>query len=193
MQEDRRVTLTVQKIDERLYKAVRSRIKADILCGIFYGVVLLVFGALALNFYLTKDPAYSLVLGAESILLISAIGSLIAESITVSRMKRRIQAKEYLILHDKLIRANENMIPIKNEIRLNTAYRNISPPPRKDEFIFESGMTYVRTVNEKDEFNLRDIMRYSDEPIPFIIVVYRDRPDAPVLLYNERVFRYEEE
>lgn len=36
------------------------------------------------------------------------------------------------------------------------------------------------------------IMKYSNDPIPFLIVVYDEHPDAPILLYNERVFRFQE-
>ena len=192
MQDDSRIALTNQKIKERLYKLVKARIKSDILVGAIFGVSILVFGLLALYDYFTQNPAFSLVLGAGIVLVLVMSICLISELITISRMKRRIDNQAYTVLRDNLIRANENVYSIQNEIKINTAYRSPSTPQKKDEYIFERGMTYVRLSSEKDEFDLRGIMRYSDQPIPFIIVVYQDRPTIPILLYDERVFRYEE-
>ena len=192
MQDDSRIALTNQKIKERLYKLVKARIKSDILVGAIFGVFILVFGLLALYDYFTQNPAFSLILGAGIVLVLVMSVCLISELITISRMKRRIDTQAYTVLRDNLIRANENVYSIQNEIKINTAYRSPSTPRKKDEYIFERGMTYVRLSSEKDEFDLRGIMRYSDQPIPFIIVVYQDRPSIPILLYDERVFRYEE-
>lgn len=104
---------------------------------------------------------------------------------------RRIKQGNYQVLHDYLIRVNEKMKPIQY-YPLNTSVKRHEDSALKDEFLFESGITYLRNSYAPDEFGLSGIMHFSDEPIPFLIVVYDENPTLPILLYDERIYRYQE-
>jgi len=189
---DNRIVLTDQKIQERLQRDIRKRTGFDVVFAIIAGILILVFGVMALDCYLKQDPALTMVLGMTAVFALIIVGSLCAELVTILRMKQRIHNREYVVFRDTLIRSNENIKQIEQKhlmIRGFPAYRG---PTYVDEYLFESGMKYVRLTKSRDEFDLRGIMQYSDDPIPFIVVAYKDRPSAPVLLYNARVFQYTE-
>lgn len=189
---DNRIVLTHQKIQERLQRDVKKRIKFDVIIAIIGGIFLLVFGIIALDCHLKQDPALVMVLGLTAVLVLIVGGFLCAELVTVSRLKRCIEKREYIVLHDKLIRANEHVKQIEQKPVLHPGYRGHRTVTYVDEYIFESGMKYVRSLKSPDEFDMSGIMRYSDDPVPFVVIVYRDRPSAPILLFNELVYRFEE-
>lgn len=189
---EKRVLLTRNRIMQDLGQEVKHRIKGDLIVGVFM-ILSLVLGVIILYcLHAKQDPAAIILLCVLSVLLLYYLCRGIVELVALSRMKKRINAQRFTILRDTLVCANENMRPIDNEIKMDIRHRSKGTQPRKDEYIFASGMRYVRNANEPDAFGLRGIMQYTDDPIPFIIVVYQDRPTAPVLLYNELVFRYEE-
>ena len=192
MHVEKTVLLTKNRIMQDLGQEVKRRIKGDLIVGAFM-IFSLIFGAIILySLHANQAPAAMILLCVLGVLLLYYLVWGIVELITLGRMKKRIHARMFSIIRDTLVCANENMRPIDNEIKMDIRHSGKGTQPRKDEYIFESGMRYVRNSNEPDAFGLRGIMQYADDPIPFIIVVYHDRPTAPVLLYNERVFRYEE-
>ena len=190
---DNRIALTDQKIQERLLRDVKKRIRFDVLLAIMEGLIIFVFCLISLDCYLKQDvPAMTMVLGMTAVFALIIVGSLCAELVTILRMKRRIHNREYVVFFDTLIRCNENIKQIGQKPIRHPGYGGYRSPTYVDEYLFESGMKYVRLTKSPDEFDLRGIMQYSDDPIPFIVVAYKDRPSAPVLLYNARVFQYTE-
>ncbi len=189
---EKRVLLTRQRIVNDLGQEVKRRIKGDLIVGAFMIFSLILVAIYLYCMYIKQDPTVYMLLCMGGVLLLCYLGWSTAELFTVGRMKKRIHSGKYSVIRDTLVCANENMRPIDNEIKMDVRHRSKGTQPNKDEYIFESGMRYVRKSNEPDAFGIRGIMQYSDDPIPFIVVVYHDRPTAPVLLYNELVFRYEE-
>lgn len=190
---DNRIALTNQKIQERLLRDVKKRIRFDVLLAIMEGLIIFVFCLISLDCYLGQDvPAMTMVVGMTAVFALIVVGTFCAELTTVMRMQRRIHNREYVVFRDILIRCNENIKQIEQKHLLIRGFPAYRGPTYVDEYLFESGMKYVRLTKSRDEFDLRGIMQYSDDPIPFIVVAYKDRPSAPVLLYNARVFQYTE-
>ena len=166
---EKTVLLTKNKIMQDLGQQVKHRIKGDLIVGAFM-IFSLIFGAIILySLHANQAPAAMILVCVLGVLLLYYLVWGIVELITLGRMKKRIHARRFSIIRDTLVCANENMRPIDNEIIMDVRHSGKGPQPRKDEYIFESGMRYVRNSNEPDAFGLRGIMQYADDPIPFFI------------------------
>lgn len=181
---DRRTTITKKTIERRLYQDVKERCTLALIMGAL-GLVVLIGTVIALvNLYKAQNPTFYAIAVFAGCAMVCGMVLVVQEGFTLFKLVRRIKKGKYRILHDRLTVANEKMHSIGPTQRRHVVY--------KDEYIFESGMRYVRESKGYDEFGLLGVMQYSDEPIPFLIVVYDEHPDAPILLYNERVFYYQE-
>lgn len=190
-EKDTRVLLTKQKIESRLYKDVQSRITFAWVPGAL-GIVCLAIAAIIMwRLYVEQNQSFGLFAVMVGVSLMCTSVIVPTEVYKLRKQVRRIKQGNYQVLHDYLIRVNEKMKPI-HYYPLNTSVRRHEDRALKDEFLFESGITYVRNSYAPDEFGLSGIMRFSDEPIPFLIVVYDENPTLPILLYDERIYRYQE-
>ena len=190
-EKDTRVLLTKQKIESRLYKNVQSRITFAWVAGAL-GIVCLAIAAIIIwRLYVEQNQSFGLFAVMVGVSLMCTSVVVPTEVYKLRKQVRRIKQGNYQVLHDYLIRVNEKMKPI-HYYPLNTSVKRHEDRALKDEFLFESGMTYVRNSYAPDEFGLDGIMHFSDEPIPFLIVVYDENPTLPILLYDERIYRYQE-
>lgn len=188
---DPRAVLTKEKIEERLYRDIKERVRLAMILGIL-GLIGLIAASIYLGYqFAIQGQSRYAVLILVGCAWLGGIVLVIKELYTVRKLSIRVKKGKYRLLHDKLVVANEKVRSLDRQ-HPYYPYQNNRHIEYKDEYIFESGIRYVRLFNEKDEFGLRGMMRYCDEPIPFLIVVYDEHPDAPVLLYNERVFRFQE-
>lgn len=187
---DRRATVTRKTIEQRLYRDIRERVRMALILG-SVGLIGLTGASIYLGY---QFAIQSQIRYAVAILVgcawLGGIVLVVKELFAIRALKNRVKKGKYRILHDQLVVANEKArSPEQRSYDPNRKHRH---PEYRDEYIFASGIRYIRLSNERDEFGLRGKMRYSDEPIPFLIVVYDEHPDAPILLYNERVFRFRE-
>ena len=190
-EKDTRVLLTKRKIESRLYKNVQSRITFAWVAGAL-GIVCLAIAAIIIwRLYVEQNPSFGLFAVMVGVTLVCAAIVAPIEIYKLRKQVRRIKQGCYQVLHDYLIRVNEKMKPI-HYYPLNTSVKRHEDSALKDEFLFESGITHVRNSYAPDEFGLDGIMHFSDEPIPFLIVVYDENPTLPILLYDERIYRYQE-
>ena len=190
-QKDMRVILTKQKIESRLHKDVQSRITFARIAGALGIVCLLIAAIILWCLYVEQSASFVLFAIMTGVCLLCAAIVAPAEIYKLRKQVRRIKLGKYQVLHDYLIRANEKMKPL-HYFPHNTSVRRYEDSALKDEFLFESGITYVRNSYAPDEFGLGGIMHFSNEPIPFLIVVYDENPTQPILLYDERIYRYQE-
>ena len=190
-EKDTRVLLTKQKIESRLYKNVQSRITFAWVAGAL-GIVCLAIAAIIMwRLYVEQNQSFGLFAVMVGVSLMCTSVVVPTEVYKLRKQVRRIKQGNYQVLHDYLIRVNEKMKPI-HYYPLNMSVKRHEDSALKDEFLFESGITYVRNSYAPDEFGLDGIMHFSDEPIPFLIVVYDENPTLPILLYDERIYRYQE-
>lgn len=190
-EKDTRVLLTKQKIESRLYKNVQSRITFAWVAGAL-GIVCLAIAAIIMwRLYVEQNQSFGLFAVMVGVSLMCTSVVVPTEVYKLRKQVRRIKQGNYQVLHDYLIRVNEKMKPI-HYYPLNMSVKRHEDSALKDEFLFESGITYVRNSYAPDEFGLSGIMRFSDDPIPFLIVVYDENPTLPILLYDERIYRYQE-